>query len=275
MLIHENQVDNILQIVEDKTGTKLNGYRRHTLFQHICERMGNVTANADEYIAICNSDIHECEQLIHSLSINVSSFFRDPTVFEILAQSIIPGLLNKETVELRVWSAGCAAGEEAYSVAILINEALKSSNDKDTVSMIFATDINHDVLDTAKRALYTRDTLKNTKLGIFDKYFTPEKDEFLLSKNIRKMVYFSVEDLLSDKHTAPAESIYGTFNLILCRNVLIYFSVESQIKVQKNLYNSLATRGILILGHAETLCQELNQKFKIINLEHRIYQKII
>lgn len=275
MLIKDSQVDNILQIVEDKTGINLNGYRRQALFLHICERMENLNAGPDEYLAICSSSLNECEQLIHTLSINVSSFFRNPVVFEILAQTILPELLDKETGELRVWSAGCAAGEEAYSVAILINEALKSNSFKNTVSMIFATDINVDVLKKAKIGLYTREILKNIKLGIFDEYFTSAKDEFLLSENIKEMVNFSVEDLVSEKNVAPAESIYGSFNLILCRNVLIYFSIDTQIKIQKDLYNSLSIGGFLILGHSELLCQEISYKFKIINLKNRIYRKII
>jgi chemotaxis protein methyltransferase CheR len=194
-------------------------------------------------------------------------------VFEIISQSLLPKLINKKDCELRIWSAGCSAGEEAYSIAILIDQALKLRRDAEIHPMIFGTDIDENVLKKAKEGIYTRESLKNTKLGIIDKYFTGNKERYNLSNGIKSMVDFSINDLLSDKTVSPEASVFGSFDMILCRNVQIYFSSKHQKKVIQKLYQSLAKGGYLILGDSEMLPSDFKSKFKTIDPRNKIYQK--
>ena len=228
----------------------------------------------DEYTKLCHVDEHECRQLIKKVSINVSLFFRNPVVFEILAQSVIPSLLENCKSELRVWSAGCAAGQEPYSLAILIKEAIIKNGSSNLLPLIFATDIDSKILEKAQKGVYDRNALKDTKLRIVDECFSLKHNEFLISTDIKKMVHFSIDNLMSNLQASPAESVYGGFNLILCRNVLIYFSPEVQKTIQKKLTAALNPSGFLVLGRSETISEILRSSFKIIDFRNRIYQKL-
>ncbi len=272
MRIDSQQIDSILRAVLESIGTDLTGYRRPVLFRRISDRLARLGTDADEYMSICRINPDECRDLVSAIAINVSSFFRNPVVFEVLAQSVLPRLAQEKD-ELRIWSAGCAAGEEVYSIAILIQEELKRSKNTRTQPMIFATDIDRDVLKNAGMASYPRESLKDAKLGVVDSYFKSMGSGFKLCAEVKKTVHFSVDDLLSQRAGAPAESVYGSFDLILCRNVLIYFSSKHQKQVLHRLYNSLAKGGYLVLGDSETICRDLKSRLKTIDARNNIYQK--
>ena len=273
MQIDSQQMDDLLEVVQKSTGMDLTGYRTPMLTRRLSERLERMSLEADQYISLCRSDDAECAKLVNAIAIHVSSFFRNPVVFEILAQSILPQLIEKTQGELRVWSAGCAAGEEAYSIAILIKEALKRNPGAEIHPLIFATDIDRDILTKAERAVYSRDSLKDTRLGLVDVYFSSLGAEFKLCDDVRKMVHFSVDDLLSPQTGVPVESIYGSFDLILCRNVLIYCSAQHQEQVLKKLYEALAIGGVLVLGDSEALVGDLKSRFRTIDVKNKIYQK--
>lgn len=262
----------LLKIVFEQIGTDLTGYRRPILTRRISERLARLGMNADQYLIACRTDPEECVTLANAVTINVSSFFRNPVMFEILAQSVLPQLVEKKD-DLRVWSAGCAAGEEAYSVAILIREQLARSRNADVRPTIFATDVDRDVLEKARSAFYPRESLNDTKLGILDACFSPVRDGFQLCPEVKRMVHFSLYDLLSNQTVVPAESVYGSFDIVLCRNVLIYFSDDQQMQVFQKLYKSLSKGGYLVLGDSETLCRDVRSRFKTVDEKNRIYQK--
>ena len=273
MPIESQQIDELLEVVQKSTGMDLAGYRTPMLSRRLSERLERMGLDADQYISLCRHDATECAELVNTIAVHVSSFFRNPVVFEILAQSILPQLIEKTHGALRVWSAGCAAGEEAYSVAILIKEALKRNPGTEMHPLIFATDIDRDILAKAERAVYTRESLKDTKLGWVDAWFSSLGAEFKLCDDVKTMAHFSVDDLLSPQTGVPVESIYGSFDLILCRNVLIYFSVQHQEQVLKKLYDALAHGGVLVLGNSETLVGDLKSRFRTLDAKNRIYQK--
>ncbi len=273
MPINRRQIDDLLEIVQQRTGKDLTGYRTPMLTRRLSERLERLGVEADQYISLCRNDETECANLVNTIAVHVSSFFRNPVVFEILAQSILPQLIEKTQGALRVWSAGCAAGEEAYSIAILIAEALKRNPGTNMKPLIFATDIDREILTKAERAVYTRESLKDAKLGWVDAWFSSLGNEFKLCDEIKKMVHFSVEDLLSQQTEVPVESIYGSFDLILCRNVVIYFSAPHQEQVLKKLYNALAMGGILVLGESEALVGDLKSRFRTIDAKNKIYKK--
>jgi len=272
MKVNSQQMDELLEVVRTQVGTDLTGYSRSVLSRRIAERLTHWRLDADQYVSLCRSDTKECATLADTLAIHVSSFFRNPIVFEILAQSVLPRLMEEKD-EIRVWSAGCAAGEEPYSIAILIQEEIRKSRRSNIQPMIFATDVNREILKAAETARYPRESLNDTRLGWVNTYFSSEKEGFQLCSDVKKMVHFSEGDLLSKQTGAPAESIFGSFDLILCRNILIYFTKENQKQILQRLYASLAKGGTLVLGDSETLYGELKSRFRPVDARNRIYQK--
>ena len=179
---------------------------------------------------------------------------------------------RNHTRQIRVWSAGCASGEEAYSVAILLAQALEDE-DPHCVSYICATDISLEALDAAPTGCYRRESFDTTRLRVLERFFRPTADSFKVIPEIRRLVHFSREDLTSMHLMAPADSIYGSFDLVLCRNVLIYFSLDLQKRVQNKLYGALNPGGYLILGMSESLSPEIAPRLLAVDLPRRIFQK--
>jgi len=258
-------------------GLDLSDYRRSTLERRLAARMARLRLkDPGEYLRRLRSDPLECDRLIEAILIKVSSFFRDPLVFELLAHRVLPLIMERhrrdQTRQIRVWSAGCAAGEEAYSVAILLAQALE---DEDThwLPYICATDISPEALDAAHTGRYRRESLETTQLRILDRFFRPTADGFEVIPEIRRMVHCSREDLTSRLSLAPADSVFGSFDLVLCRNVLIYFSLDLQKRVQDKLYGALTPGGYLVLGMSESLPPEMKSRLTAIDRPQRIFQK--
>jgi chemotaxis protein methyltransferase CheR len=272
MRIDSDHIDRLLEMVLGNTGTDLTGYRRPTLSRRISERLARLGMDAEQYLDACRNNADECAELVNAVAINVSWFFRNPIVFEIIAQSLLPNLIGKNP-ELRVWSAGCAAGEEAYSMAILIKEQLARLQDTDVQPVIFGTDIDKNVLQKAKEAIYPRESLKDTTLGTVDAFFAETKDGFELCPEAKGIVHFSFFDLLAKQTSVPPDSVYGTFDIVLCRNVLIYFSAEHQERAAEKLYESMSEGGYLILGDSETICPSVQARLKTVDARNKIYQK--
>lgn len=271
-------LDEILPILKQRQGIDFSGYRRSTLERRVAVRMAKLGIIPPKaYLQRLQTDPSECEHLANAIGLNVSSFFRDPLVFELLAQNVIPELIDfkkkQNSRELRIWSAGCAAGEEAYSLAILLHRALARESDDWTINL-FATDINSETLQLARNGIYARDAFETTQVGILDAYFTPHGNRYEVKPFLRKMVQFSLDDLTSPDRIAPAESIFGGFDLIMCRNVLIYFTRELHQKVLQKLYLSLVPKGYLIIGPSESLGAS-EQRFRAIDRRNRIWRKAV
>jgi chemotaxis protein methyltransferase CheR len=232
----------------------------------------NTEATYLEYLALHPEEL-DC--LVDALTINVSSFFRNPLVFEYLAQEILPALIMEKQRHgdscLRVWSAGCAEGEEPYSVAILIDDLLKKEKDRFEVN-VFGTDINARAIQRAHAGVYAQESLKTMRWGFLQEYFTDRKDGFHLSGAIKTHVQFSQQDLLHPLANAPTDSVFGDFDVVLCRNVLIYLESEAQDLVLKKLYRSLAAHGYLILGEAETPPLRYCERFTTVSPECHIFK---
>lgn len=222
------------------------------------------------------TDPGEADQLIAAITIKVSSFFRNPLVFELVAQEILPDIIERKgrrrNREIRIWSAGCATGEEAYSLSILIHQAMKGKL-ADWAILIFATDLDASAIETARAGVYARDRLESVKLGVLDKYFDAVGERFRVRPFLRRIVRFSQDDLTSPKLTSPSESIFGAFDLVFCRNVLVYFSPEVQAEVCRKLYKSLARGGYLVLGDSESLSKKMESKFQTLDSKNRIFRK--
>lgn len=269
--------EQILEHLTSETGFKYYAYRLEMLDKQIKNRLSKLNLkNTKEYYSYIQCNNSETYILLDSCLINVSSFFRDSLSFEVLhnqvTSQIVKNKLTQKDNSIRIWSAGCANGEEAYSIAMLFDDYIKKEKLNLTIS-VFATDIAPEALERAEIGQFKKDSLLNTKLHFIDSYFTFNEDIYQVNDTIKGMVHFSNYDLLSDNHYAPSESIFGDFDLVLCRNVLIYFKPEFQKIVFKKLHKSLTKHAILILGNTEEPSLDLKQSFNQIFPQTKIYSK--
>ena len=203
------------------------------------------------------------------ITINVTQFFRDPIVFKLIESEILPLIIynkvkNKRKV-IRLWSAGCASGEEAYSIAIILKELLAEKFDTFLAS-IYGTDIDDASLADARSGRYLPRQLENVKAKRLKRYFSKDGEMYVISDEIKEILRFKKQDLFSDLHNSH-------FDLILCRNVMIYFTKEMQDKLFMKFNKALNSSGYLVIGKTEGLFGRAQKDFKIINSRERIYQK--
>ncbi|NQT23987.1 protein-glutamate O-methyltransferase CheR [candidate division KSB1 bacterium] len=273
----EQIINEILNFLREQRGYDFTGNRLLMLERRITKRLSPTKSNSfEEYFKYLLIHSEEMDKLINDLTINVSNFFRNPLVWEYLAKYILPILLEEKKARknnsIRIWSAGCASGEEPYTLAILLKEQLEKENINFTIH-IFATDIDINSQLKAEKASFTFEDIKNTKLGLLKKYFIENSDHFELKPEIKKMVKFSKFDLFDNKKYSPPGSIFGSFDIVLCRNVLIYFKPDFQKKIFDKLFRSLNRGGYLVLGEAEVPIEKYRSKFKRFDKCCKIYQK--
>lgn len=265
--IHENDIKEITELINKKRGFDLSYFKPAFLTRRISVRMKmlNIT-NSSEYAKFLNSEYDEINSLYDSLSINVTKFYRDKHVWQVFANQIIPELLNDtqphETI--RIWSCGCASGEEPYSLAIMFKESLADSNKR---FKILATDINSNALEHARKGVYTYDNLKNLDAILITKYFKKiSPGIYKINDTLRDLVSFNVGDIT----TFPI----SYQDVIFCRNLLIYYGKDAQDLIFKKFYTVLKSNRYLVLGMDETLWgRKYQNSFLPLNPRDRIYQK--
>jgi len=282
------EMEKILLHLEKERGLDFRGYRSSMIARRISQRV-SATACRDlvSYLSYLREHPAELDDLVDALTINVSRFFRNPLMFEYVASEILPRALQEQHERgensFRVWSAGCSFGEEAYSAAILIHEILEREDLPMDVH-IFATDIDQNALIRAGNAVYPFEAIKDVKYGLLKRYFTPVRgdewktsntgeDAFQLKQEIRDAVSFSPYDMLHRNTFAPPESVFGSFDMVFCRNLLIYFNLEYQDAILEKLYRSLSPKGYLILGETEVPTSRYQRYFVKVNACCHVYQK--
>jgi chemotaxis protein methyltransferase CheR len=221
--------------------------------------------DGSEYAMLLKSDSNEPSLLFKSFSINVTEFYRDAFVWQCLYSQIIPQILRTNVPPFKIWSAGCASGEEPYSLAILLKEAIGTRNLKFNV---IATDINTEALQQAKKGQYNSATLKNLSSELIKKYFIKVNDDrFDVNDELKQLVNFEQEDILSFQ--------INKVNLITCRNVLIYYDKSAQELIFKKFHNILIKNGYLVIGQDETMMGVSSAKlFSCILPRERIYVRM-
>jgi chemotaxis protein methyltransferase CheR len=206
------------------------------------------------YLNYLESYADEAAVFRSRLSNSYSEFFRNPLTFAYLEQIILPQLIEKKRVrkekEIRIWSAACAAGQEAYSTAILCDELIESKK-TDINYLIFATDIDPKVLEQAQRGNYQSAIIGKVTLKRIQTYFIRKGENYCIAPSIKNYVDFSVFDLLSGEGSCPPTSIYGNFDLVFCSNLLFYYKPEYRIRMLEKIGKSLSSEGYLITGEAE------------------------
>ncbi len=233
--------------------------------------------NISDYSRLLQSTPGEAEKLIETLTISVSMFFRNSLTFEIISQQLLPALLHSKITsgnhEFRIWSAGCATGEEPYSLSIILSDTF-SRESQPFESTIFATDMDEKAIRFAKKGIYGAATMNEVKFGYLNKYFKQDGEFYKISKAVKSMVSFSRYDLLDPTNFAPPESVFGMFDMVLCRNVLIYFNPEYQEKIFYKIFRSLSPGGYLVLGESESIHAKYSNAFREINRIAKVFQKM-
>jgi chemotaxis methyl-accepting protein methylase len=222
-----------------------------------------------DYVLLLNRDPEEYDRLIETLTIKVSDFFRDPSVFNIIGSKIIPEIVdrkqNRGLKSIYAWSCGSAFGQEAYSMAILFCEALSRKLECFDIN-ILATDIDKSSLEKAKWAAYSAEAVKKVRPHILFKYFTRFQDNYIVNDIVRSLVSFRHHDLILDRQELRMD-------LVLCRNLLIYFEKALQEKAIRNLYSAMNAGGFLVLGKTETMPSIITDLFHVVDLKERVYMK--
>ncbi len=257
----------LLEYLQAARGFDFHGYKPTTLMRRIRKRMDQVgAADFSTYRDYLEVHPDEFAALFNTILINVTGFFRDPQAWEALAQTAIRDIVAGKPADapIRVWSAGCATGEEAYSLAILLAEAMGADAFTRRVK-IYATDVDEEALNQARHAAYTERQVEAVAPGLRDKYFERTDNLFFFRKDLRRLVIFGRHDLL---HDAPISRI----DLLVCRNVLMYFNAEAQAKILSRFHFALNEGGYLFLGRAETLMTQ-TQMFVPVDLRRRISRK--
>lgn len=245
----------MLSSLTNITGTDLSIFNASFVESTIDGRMKESKCNTfDDYIACLNNDTTEIDRLKKALNNNYSLFFRNTLTFSFLENHILPLLVKQKMMsqsrEIRIWSAACAAGQEAYSVAMLCDEFSKLHHP--TVRFtIFATDISADELQKARRGTYSEMNVKNISYERVNNYLTRVGDVFKVKEELNHRVDFSHFDLLSEDCICPSASIFGSFDIIFCANLLFYYRPEIQEKIVHKLNQCLTPGGWLIVGDAE------------------------
>ncbi|MCX8151000.1 MAG: protein-glutamate O-methyltransferase CheR [Candidatus Bathyarchaeota archaeon] len=248
----------------ENVGLNCDGYRDEYLRRRFDVRLkATGSQNYSKYIIYLKKNPGEYQQLLNDLTINYTMFMRDNDVYLYLEKILLPKLFASNPV--RIWSAGCASGEEPYSLAILAHKILGEKIKNHQIS-IFASDIDKDALLKAVKGEYQKKQLCGLSEGIVNEYFTKIGETYRVRDFVRSLIHFEQHDLMK-------EPLRRNLDLILCRNVMIYFAKESQQLIHMNFYNALREGGYLITGKAEMLSGEPSRKFAVVDIRTRVYQK--
>lgn len=267
--------ERLLNTVLAHTSFDLTGYKNGFLKRRVGHRIQSLgLADYSEYISHIEQNASEATALIESLGIQVTSFFRNPDLFTIIENSILPELKESQCctnpANLRIWSIGCSSGEEAYSMGILANIVFGPEQ----YCLVFGTDINREALQKAMTGKYPKDALVNARMEVVGKYFNLRDGLYAVHPEIKIRVHFSLADFTSRTQHLPSESIFKTYNIVLCRNVLIYFKGNKKELAYKHLTQAVAAGGYLILGKAEYLPAPHDRHFEQPFGSMPIYRKL-
>ena len=261
-----DSLEELLEFLKRSRNFDFTGYKRASLQRRIDKRIrdAGLTLGYDEYQVYLEENPEEFARLFDTVLINVTSFFRDDAPWRILAESVIPHLIEQRRPDspIRVWSAGCATGEEPYTIAMVLAEALGPTGFRERVK-IYATDVDDAALAFARHAVYPEKALENVPPDLRTRYFDKAERGMVVRKEFRRSVIFGRNDLILD---APISRI----DLLISRNTLMYFNADTQERILTRFHFSLEDEGILMLGRAETLLTH-SALFTPLDLQQRIF----
>ncbi len=261
-------VADLVALLRKKTARDFTHYKRGTLQRHFERRMAMATVKTPEaLLERLRSDDVELDRLSNELLINVTSFFRDTSVFEHLATEVIPELIRHHPSDrpIRAWVAGCSSGEEAYSLAMLILECIKASGCEIKLQL-FASDADAEAVTTAREGLYPSSIESEVSPKRLEQFFTREDHFYRTSPELRASIVFSVQDVLSDPP-------FSKLDFISCRNLLIYLLPEAQSRVISLFNFALQPGGLLLVGHSETV-SIASGAFSLVSKTSHLYRRV-
>ncbi|WP_443749448.1 chemotaxis protein CheB [Asticcacaulis solisilvae] len=260
----------IVTLLRNKTAHDYTLYKPGTLQRRIERRMALAAIKPDNmagYLDLLRGDDGELEQLAKDLLIHITGFFRDPKVFKLLADKIVPDLVDGHPSDqsLRIWVAGCSTGEEAYSLAIVFREALTKAGRSNKLQ-VFASDVDADAIASARDGLYPAAIETDVSAERLARFFVREDSNYRVTPELRSTVVFTVQDVLTDPP-------FSRIDLVSCRNLLIYLGAEAQAKVISLFHFALRQGGLMLLGASETPGL-VDGRFQIVSKSERLYRQI-
>ena len=265
LVADENDLDRVFALVRERCKVDFTYYKSSTVLRRLQRRMSlNQTPELRDYVSFLQTHPNELHALYRELLIGVTRFFRDPEVFQALADQWLPELLQRcEGREIRFWVAGCSTGEEAYTMAMILAEGMARLG-KTCSAKIFATDVDQDAILRASAGIYPASAAADLPPNMLSKYFHVRPDEIQVSRNLREMVVFAQHNLIKDPP-------FTNIDLVSCRNMLIYLQGALQQKVLEFFNFSLNSGGLLVLGSSETI-GDLADCFDVLHHKYKTFR---
>ncbi|MBL0225206.1 MAG: protein-glutamate O-methyltransferase CheR [Geobacteraceae bacterium] len=269
--ITDDELTEIGTILSMWRGINMSAYKDKCMKRRVAIRMRSTRCHdAAEYCNLLRQSPLELDLLQKALTIHVSQFFRNPSMFDKLREEVLPGIFSScvktGAGKLRFWCLGCAGGEEPFSLAILLKEDF-SKEMRRVQTVIHGTDIDAETIRTAQQGEYVEERIKGVPASLKDRYFRRNGAGFRLVPEIREMVTFMRGDITRTKE-------YLTSDLVVCRNTLIYFARPDQEKILHGIADILPSGGILVLGKSETLVGDVRQRYEAVCPVERIYRRL-
>jgi two-component system CheB/CheR fusion protein len=266
--VEDPALEDLLAYIKRARGFDFTGYKRTTLGRRIHKRMQEVSLEEyPDYLDVLEAAPEEFDLLFNTILINITRFFRDPPVWDYIQHELVPRIVGETAPDspIRVWSAGCATGEEAYTLAMVLAQALGEKDYLRRVK-IFATDVDEEELDTARHAVYSEKQVASVPEGLLNRFFERAGTSHIFRKDLRRSVIFGRNDLARD---APISRL----NLLTCRNTLMYFNGETQNAILRRLHLALLDGSYLALGKSEMLLA-FSDAFESMDLGKRVFRKV-
>ena len=268
--IEDGRIDELVGFVMAKRGTDMSRYRSSCIRRRIGHRLVMLgLASVGEYLEFLQRHPGEIDRLLDVLTIHVTGFFRDGDVFEKLANSILPGAIERRLASgggsIRVWSAGCSTGEETWSLVIALDRLIQATG-ADIRAEVFGTDVSEDACRTARRGVYGDDRVDGIPPVVLDRYFEKTAEGWRIARETRSDVRFRVHNLFS----APP---FSMLDVVVCRNVLIHFEHSSRSDVLRNFHRALREDGVLVLGKSEAVTGPALELFELTDPRAKTYRK--
>ena len=265
----ENPFDALLDYLKSTRGFDFSGYKRASLERRVAKRMQELGVDSHlDYIDHLEVHPDEFPQLFDTILINVTGFFRDPPAWEYLTGDILPRILEARPPDapLRVWSAGCATGEETYTTSMVLADALGEAEYLRRVK-IYATDVDEDALAAARHGVYSAKAADDMPAAARERYFERTDSHYTFRRDLRRTVIFGRNDLVQD---APISRV----DLLVCRNTLMYFNAETQGRILRRFHFALHDTGYLFLGKSEMLIAH-TEHFRPVDMRRRVFSKVL
>ncbi len=273
----KKDLDEVVRVISQTLERDVSLYDESFLEKSLEKRLQKTSKESPAaYLRYLSENRAEAESFFRSLNIAYSEFFRNQLTFAVLKQIILPRLVEEKEKssrsEIRIWSAGCAAGQEAYSIAILLDE-LSAKRGNDIPFRIFATDTSEADLESAREGVYDSGAVQNVRLKHLRTYFTQQGEAYVIDTGLRDRIDFSYYDLLEDRSSCPPTSIFGDFDFVMCSNLLFYYRQDVRQFILNKVSRCLAQKGYLVTGEAERGIVDRTQGYQPVAVPASVFQR--